>query len=90
MENSGLKKPNATNKDRTAPVFFLLQRHKNGQLNKGAIDEAMKLFPFKSTQIQLIWRQARPAAVDPSVRVDFTTNKKVIWVENPSTIKKFW
>ena len=40
------------------------------------INGAMKVFPFKSTQINLIWGQARPAAVDPSIRVDFTTKKK--------------
>ena len=26
---------------------FLSQRHKNGRLNKGAIDAAMEYFPFK-------------------------------------------
>ena len=47
MENSGLNKSNSTNKDQTDLVFFLLQRHKNGRLNKCAIDEAMKLFSIQ-------------------------------------------
>eukprot|EP00171_Calliarthron_tuberculosum_P000550 IDg550t1 len=44
--------------------------------NSGAIDAAMEHFPFKSTQIKHIWKLARDAAVDPNIRVDFTTNKK--------------
>ena len=75
MEKSCLKKPNATNKV-LIDFIYLLQRHKNWRLNKGAIDEAMKLFPFISTHIEFIWRQARPEAVDLSVRVEFTTKKK--------------
>ena len=70
-ENSGLMKPNEAKKDRTALVGFFLCF-----FNKGAIDEAMKLFPFISTHIEFIWRQARPAAVDLSVRVEFRTKKK--------------
>ena len=55
---------------------FLLQRHKNVSLNKGAIYESMKISPFKITQIKIIWRQASPVVVDTRVRVDFTTKKK--------------
>ena len=76
MNNSGLKKPNATNKDRMALVVFLSQRHKNGRLNKGAIAAAEEHFPVKSTQIKAIWRLARANAVDPNVRVDFKTKMK--------------
>ena len=54
-------------------------------MNQGSFDDAMELFPFKSTQIKLIWRQAIPADVDPSVRLDFTTKKK----ENSVLIPKY-
>ena len=77
-ENSCLMKPNEANKDRTALVGFF-----SCFFNKGAIDEAMKLFPFKITQIKLIWRQARPSAVGPSVRVYFTTKKKGNYGQKP-------
>ena len=70
-------------KYKTALVDFLLQRHKNGSFNKGAIYESMKISPFKSTQIKIIWRQARPADVYPSVRVEFTTKKKGHLDRNP-------
>ena len=70
------KKRNATNEERISLVNFLSQRHKNGRLNKGAIDAAMEYFPFKRIQIKVIWRLARDAAVDLNVRVDFTTKKK--------------
>ena len=58
------------------PVTVLSQRHKNGRLNKDAIDAAMEYFPFKSSQIKFIWRLARGVAVDTNVRVEFTTKNK--------------
>ena len=76
MNSSCQKKSNATNEEQIALVDFLPQRHKNGCLNKGAIDAAMEYFPFKRSQIKVIWRIARDAAVDPNVQVDFTTKKK--------------
>ena len=57
-------------------MTFLSHRHINGRLNKGAIDAAMEYFPFKRSQIKVIWRLARYAAVDLNVQVDFTTKKK--------------
>ena len=42
----------------------------------------MNISPFKITQIKLIWRQTIPTDVDPSVRVDFKTNKKGILGRN--------
>ena len=77
MNNPCQKKRNATNKERIAIVIFLSQRHKNGRLNKGAIDAEMAYFPFKRSQIKVIWIIARYAAVDLNVRVDFTTKRKV-------------
>ena len=76
MNNSGLKKPNATNEDWMALVVFLSQRHKNGRLNKGAIAAAEEHFPFKSIQIKTIWRLARANAIGLNVRVDFKTKMK--------------
>ena len=76
MNDSDLKKPNSKNEDRMALVVFLSQRHKNVCLNKGAIATAEEHFPFKSTQIEAIWRLTRANAVDPNVRVDFKTKMK--------------
>ena len=76
MNSSCQKKHNATNEERIAIVTFLSERHKNGRLNKGAIDVAMEYFPFKRSQIKVIWRLARDADVDPNARVEFTTKKK--------------
>ena len=76
MNSSCQEKHNATNEERIALVAFLSQSHKNGCLNKGAIDAAMIYFPFKRSQIKVIWIIARVAAVDTNVRVDFTTKKK--------------
>ena len=76
MNISFQKKHNATNEEQIALVTFLSQRHKNCRLNKGAIDAAMEYFPFKRSQIKVIWRLARDAAVDPNVRLDFTNKKK--------------
>ena len=76
MNSSCQKKRNATNEERIALVTFLSRRHKNGRLNKGEIDAAMEYFPFKRSQIKVIWRLARDADVDPNVQVDFTTKKK--------------
>ena len=67
MNSSCKKKRNATNEERIALVTFLSHHHKNGRLNKGAIDAAMEYFPFKRSQIKVIWRLARDAAVDPNV-----------------------
>jgi len=63
------------NEVQQALVVFFAQHHKNGRLVKGAIEEAKKNFPFKDTQIKLIWRKARAGAVDPDVQVDYTTQK---------------
>ena len=76
MENSSLKKPNATNEVRQALVVFLAQHHENGRLNRGAIAKAMELFPFKRTQIKQIWRLARDNVINPNVEVDYSTQKK--------------
>ena len=76
MNSSCQKKRNAKNEERIALVTFLSQRHKNGRLNKGVIDAAMEYFPFKRSQIKVIWRLTRDAAVDQNVQVDFTTKKK--------------
>ena len=76
MNSSCQKKRNATNEEWIALVNFLSQRHKNGHLNKGAIDAAMEYFPSKRSQIKVIWRLVRDADVDPNVWVDYTTKKK--------------
>ena len=76
MNSSCQKKRNTKKEERIALVIFLSQRHKNARLNKGAIDAAMEYFPFKRSQIKVIWRLARDAAVDPNVRVEFTTKNK--------------
>ena len=76
MENSSLKKSNATNEVRQALVVFLAQHHENGRLNKGAIAAAMELFPFKRTQIKRIWRLARDNVINPNVEVDYSSQKK--------------
>ena len=76
MNSSCQKKHNATNEERIALVNFLSQRHKNGLLNKGSIDAAMEYFLFKGSQIKIIWRLARSAAVDTNVQVYFTTKTK--------------
>ena len=68
--------------------LLLSQRHKNGHLNKGAIDAAMEYFPSKRSQIKVIWRLVRDADVDPNVQVDFKTKKKGNLGQNPSTVKK--
>ena len=76
MNSSCQRKHNATNEEQIAIVTFLSQRHRNGRLNKGAIDVAMEYFPFKRSQIKVIWRLARDADFDPNARVEFTTKKK--------------
>jgi hypothetical protein len=76
MENSRKKKPNASDEVRHALVVFLSQRHKNGRLNKGAIDAAKEHFPFEKSQINRIWKLARDNAVDPNVPSDYATKKK--------------
>ena len=83
MNSSCQKKRNATNEERIALVNFLSRRHKNVRLNKGAIDAAMEYFPFKRSQIKVIWRLVTDAAVDPNVQVDFTTKKKGNSVRKP-------
>ena len=76
MNSSCQKKRNATNEERIALVTFLSQRHKNGRLNKGAIDAAMEYFPFQRSQIKVIRRLAMDVAVDMKVRVEFMTKQK--------------
>ena len=63
MNSSCQKKRNATNEERIALVTFLSWRHKNGCLNKGAIDAATEYFPFKRSQIKVIWRLARTSGL---------------------------
>ncbi len=75
-KNQNNRKPNAKNEERVALVLFLSQRHKNGRLIKGAIEEAEKIFPFKRASIQLIWKKARPGVLDPSIVVDISNQKK--------------
>ena len=75
MENSNRKKPNASNEVRHALVVFLSQRHKNGRLEKGAIDAAKENFPFGKSQINRIWQRARGNVVDPNVQSDYTSKK---------------
>ena len=88
MNSSCENKRNATNEELIALVTFLSHRHKNGHLNKGAIDAVMKYFPFKRSQIKVIWRLARDADVDPHVRVDCTTKKKGDSGRKPKYSKK--
>ena len=83
MNSSCQNKRNAKNEEQINLVTFLSQHHKNGRLNKGAIDAAMEYFPFKMSQIKVIWRLARGAAVGPNIRVDFTTKKKGNLVQKP-------
>ncbi len=70
------RKPNASDVDRTSLVVFLSQRHKNGRLVKGALEEALTLFPFKKSQIQSLWKRAREGVLDPNVEVDISNRKK--------------
>ena len=70
------RKPNSKEEDVTSLVLFLSQRHTNGRLNKGAIEEAMAHFPFKKSSIQRIWKKARPGVLDPDVVVHIEHRKK--------------
>ena len=70
------RKPNAKESEFTGLVIFLSQRHKNGRLIPGAIEEAMDHFPFKRSSIQRIWKEARSSVLDPSVSVIVGSKKK--------------
>ena len=47
-------------------VLFLSDKHTNGCLHNGAIEEAMTKFPYKRAQIQRIWYKNRNAVLDPT------------------------
>ena len=79
MNSSWQKKSNATNEERISLVTFLSQCHKNGRLNKGAIDAAMEYFPFKRSQIKVIW----------TYKWTLRPKRKGIRAENPCTVNKF-
>ena len=51
---------------RVQVVLFLSDKHTNGCLYNGAIEEAMTKFPYKRAQIQRIWYKNKNAVLDPT------------------------
>ena len=74
--NRNKKKPNTTNETRTAILFFLSQRHKDGRLCHGGTQEAMANFCVSGETIWRIWRLGREGVIDPTKSLDTSSTKK--------------
>ena len=64
-EKNGKKRQNPE-QVRAQVVLFLSDKHTNGCLHDGAIEEAMTKFPYKRAQIQRIWYKNKNAVLDPT------------------------